>query len=268
MRTTRIIAVAAVVVLVALVASAVTLAATGSSPTEVAAASVAVGPGPPRTATGVLTYSSSSGITITADCAFDFEKGAADVTATASLSIVTATVEARLATDTFYLHVPQFASLVGAPWVSTGELGGPTRLDALATAMRRPDLSRLHAKRRVSVRRVGGATTTLSFGLVHLPSTAGLPISLPGTAAVTAAVMTGDQGQLLAVGRGAREPRRGPTRWPSASRATTSPSTSPPPGRATWSCSARRRSGRSSARTPRASTGRWPGCAACSAARR
>jgi hypothetical protein len=198
-RSTRIIAVAAVVVLIALVASAVTLAATSSSPTQVAAASVAVGPGPPTTATGTLVYSSSSGVTISADFAFDFEKDAADVTATASLSIVTATVEARLAMDTFYLHVPQFASLVGAPWVSTGELGGPTRLDALATAMRRPDLSRLHAKRRVTVRSAGGATTTLSFGLVHLPSTSGLPISLPSTARVTATVVTGDQGQLLSV---------------------------------------------------------------------
>lgn len=197
MRSTRIIAVAAVVVLAALVAGAVTLAATTTSPPRVTAASVVVGTGPPTTATGVLTYSSSSGISISADCAFDFAAGTADVTATASLSIVTATVEARLATDTLYLHVPQFASLVGAPWVSTGQPGGPTRLDELAATMRRPDLSRLHAARHVLVHSDGSATTTLSFGLVHLPSSAGLPISLPATAVVTATVVTGSQGQLL-----------------------------------------------------------------------
>jgi hypothetical protein len=199
-RSTRVIAVAAVVVLVALVASAVTLASTGSGKPKVTVADVAVGPGPPTTATGVLTYASSSGISISADCAFDFAEGAAEVTATASLSIVTATVEARVVDDTFYLQVPQFASLVGAPWVSTGELGGPTRLDALAAQLRHPDLARLHPTRRVTTTSSGRTTTTMSFGLVHLPSTAGLPISLPRTATVTAIVVTGSQGQLLAAG--------------------------------------------------------------------
>jgi hypothetical protein len=199
-RSTRIIAGAAVVVLVALVASAVTLASTDSGQPKVSVADVAVGAGPPTTATGVLTYSSTSGISISADWAFNFTESAAELTATASLSIVTATVEARVADDSFYLHVPQFASLVGAPWVSTGELGGPTRLDALATQLRHPDLARLHPTRRVTTHTSAGTTTTMSFGLVHLPSTAGLPISLPRTATVTATVVTGTQGQLLAAG--------------------------------------------------------------------
>jgi hypothetical protein len=199
-RSTRIIAGAAVVVLVALVASAVTLASTDSVQPTASVAGVAVGPGPPTTATGVLTYSSSSGISISADWAIDFTEGAADVTATASLSIVTATIEARVAEDTLYLHIPQFASLVGAPWVSTGELDGPTRLDALAEQLRHPDLARLHPRHRVTTQTGARTTTTMSFGVVHLPSTAGLPISLPRTATVTATVVTGTQGQLLAAG--------------------------------------------------------------------
>jgi hypothetical protein len=196
-RTTKVIGVAAVAVLVALVAGAVVLAATGNATTTVPASSVVVGAGPPTTATVELTYASSNGISITADGALDFANDAADVSATASLSIVTATVEARLSDRTLYLHVPQFASLVGAPWVSTGQLGGPSRLDELAAAMRHPDLARLHPKRRTVVRTSGGTVTTMSFGAVHLPSTAGLPVTLPSVAVVTATVVTGTQGQLL-----------------------------------------------------------------------
>jgi hypothetical protein len=37
----------------------------------------------------------------------------------------------------------------------------------------------------------------MSFGTVHLPSTAGLPITLPRVAALSVAVTTGNEGQLL-----------------------------------------------------------------------
>lgn len=200
MRAPRVIAIAAVVVLGALVASAVTLVANGNGAAQIVPSHLVVGPGPPTTATGVLTFTSSAGVSVSADCALDFATGSADVTATASLSIVTATVEARLVDATVYLNVEHFASLIGAPWVSTGSLHGPVRLDALATALRHPDLARLHPKARVVASAPGAGTrTTLSFGAVHLPSTANLPISLPSVAVVTAVVTTGAQGQVLAV---------------------------------------------------------------------
>jgi hypothetical protein len=199
-RAPKVIAIAAVAVLAALVASAITLAANGTGAVQVVPSHLVVGPGPPATATGVLTFTSSAGVTVTADCALDFAKGAADVTATASLSIVTATVEARLVDATVYLNVQQFASLIGAPWISTGSLHGPVRLDALATALRHPDLTTSHAIRRQVAPLPGHATrTTLSFGTVHLPSTAHLPIVLPRVANVTAAVITGSQGQVLSI---------------------------------------------------------------------
>jgi hypothetical protein len=199
-RATRVITVAAIALLVALVASAVTLAATAPGPAQIVPSRLVVGAGPPTTATGVVTITSSSGISITADGAFDFPAGTADVTATASLSIVTATSEVRLADRALYLNVAPFASLIGAPWVTTGSLHGAARLDALADALRHPDLARLHPKHRVVVHAPGGTTTTtMAFGRVHLPSTAGLPIALPRAAALTVVVTTGAQGQVLAV---------------------------------------------------------------------
>jgi hypothetical protein len=198
-RATRVIAVATVAVFAALVASAVTLAATAPSTAGVVPSHLVVGAGPPATATGVATFSSSTGVSVDATCAFDFTTGAADVTATASLSIVTAMVEVRLADRALYLNVQQFASLIGAPWVTTGSLHGPARLDVLASALRHPDLARLHAKSRAVTSRHGEKTTTLSFGRVHLPSTSGLPISLPRVAALTLAVTTGAQGQVLEI---------------------------------------------------------------------
>ena len=200
MRATRVITVAAIAVLLALVTTAVTLAASGTGAPEVIPSNLVVGAGPPRTATGILTFTSSAGVSISGTCAFDFAAGSADVVATASLSIVTATVEARLADRTLYLNVEQFASLVGAPWVSTGALHGPARLDALAGALRHPDLARLHPRSHVLTSGPGAQTTqTMSFGTVHLPSTANLPISLPRVATLTVAVTTGAQGQVLAV---------------------------------------------------------------------
>lgn len=200
MRSSRVIAVAAVAVLAAMVVTAVALAASGPSTPTVTAASVAVGPGAPTTATGVLTYASSQGISVSADWSVDFATDAADVTATASLSIVTATLEARLADRTLYLYLPQFSSLIGAPWATTGALRGPAELDPLATVLRHPDLARLHPEHRVTVTTATGATTTMTFRDVHLPSTAGLPITLPRVAQVTAVVRTGTEGQLLSLG--------------------------------------------------------------------
>jgi hypothetical protein len=198
-RTTRVIAVATIIIFVALVVTAVTLAATGPSSPGVVASRLVVGPGPPRTATGVAEFTSSSGVSVSANAAFDFRSGSADVVATASLSIVTATVEVRLADRALYLNVASFASLIGAPWVTTGSLHGPARLEVLARALRHPDLARLHPERRVVVHAPGTTTTLLSFGRVHLPSTAGLPISLPRVAALTVAVTTGTQGQVLTI---------------------------------------------------------------------
>lgn len=200
MRTTRVIAVATIAVFAALVASAVTLAATGPGTAVVVPSHLVVAPGPLRTATGEATFTSSSGVSVSATCAFDFTTGSADVNATASLSIVTAMVEVRLADRALYLNVQQFATLIGAPWVTTGSLHGPARLDALGEALRHPDLARLHPRSRTVAHGPGAETTsTLAFGRVHLPSTAGLPISLPRVAALTLVVTTGAQGQVLVV---------------------------------------------------------------------
>jgi hypothetical protein len=198
-RASRVISVVAVALLIALVAGAITLVASAPGATAIVPSHLVVSDGPPTTATGIFTYTTSTGISVTADAAFDFATGAAEVTATASLSIVTSTVEARLVDRTLYLNVAQFASVVGAPWVSAGAMRGPVRLEALAEALRHPDLSRLHPMRARVVRSpvTDATTTTMSFGVVHLPSTAGLPITLPTVAKLSAAVTTGSQGQLL-----------------------------------------------------------------------
>ena len=197
-RSTRIIAVAAVVVLAALVAGAVTLAATTTSPPRVDRREPRRRDRPTDDRDGrahllvELGHLDQRRLRVRLRGA-----GPPTSTATASLSIVTATVEARLGHGHLYLHVPQFASLSARRGSSTGQPRGPTRLDELAATMRRPDLSRLHAARHVLVHSDGSATTTLRFGLVHLPSSAGLPISLPATAGSPRRVVTGAQGQLL-----------------------------------------------------------------------
>ena len=207
MRSTRVIAVAAVVVFVALVASAVVLADAAPGAPRVVTSDLVVGAGPPTTATGILTYSDSNGITIRASCALDFVDGTANVSATASLSVVTVSAEARLVDRAIYLELPQFASLVGSPWVSTGALDGPARLEDLARTMRHPELSALHPTSRTVVHAPSGATTTtMGFGVVNVPFASELPISVPSPARLTVTVTTGTQGQLLRVAAGLRAP--------------------------------------------------------------
>jgi hypothetical protein len=199
-RSTRVVGIAAIVILVALVAGAVVLVATAQSSPTVVPSHLDVGAGPPSTATALLTYSDSNGVKVRGDCAFDFPAGAADVQATATLSVVSVSVEARLVDRALYFYVPQFASLVGAPWISTTALHGPARLEDLATALRHPDLSRLHPVTKETVTTDGRTTTTMHFGVVHVAFAHELPISVPGEGLLTVVVTTGAQGQLLDVG--------------------------------------------------------------------
>jgi hypothetical protein len=185
------------VLLVALVVGAVALAATsGSAPTPTPS-HLDVGAGPPTTATALVTYADSSGVSVTASCAFDFHAGTASVTATADLSEIGSTIEARLVSRTLYVNLNEFSSLLGADWVSLAAKPGPNRLPALAEAMRHPDVARLHGHRHVTVHR-GATTTTIAEGTVQVPFAPRLPIvAVPPYGRLTVSVTTGPQGQLL-----------------------------------------------------------------------
>jgi hypothetical protein len=196
-RSTRFIAVAAVFLLAALVAAAATLAATSSTGSGPLVEHLGVGAGPPRTATGQLSFSDSSGVSVTASCEFDFVHGTADVVASDSLSILSVTIEGRLVGQALYLEAASMSSLLGATWLTTNLPAARGKLHDLALVLRHPDLERF-ASRRVSVTRTPTtATTTLQFDDVRLPSTAGLPITLPRRGRLDVAVTTGAQGQVL-----------------------------------------------------------------------
>ncbi|HUD69587.1 MAG TPA: hypothetical protein VMQ40_05060 [Acidimicrobiales bacterium] len=199
MRSTPVVAAAAALLLVALVAGAATLAATSSTASGPLVEHLGVGAGLPRTATGILTFSDSSGISVTASCEFDFIHGTADVVASDSLSILTVTIEGRLVGPGLYLEAASMSSLLGAPWLATNLPAARGKLHDLALLLRHPDLERF-ASRRVSVTRTPTtATTTIQFDHVRLPSTEGLPITLPRTGRLDVAVTTGTQGQVLSL---------------------------------------------------------------------
>jgi hypothetical protein len=195
-RSTRVVAAAAALLLAGLIASAATLAATPStaSPTV---EQLRVGQGPPRTATGILTFSDSSGVSVTATCAFDFTHGTADVVASDSLSIVTVSIEARLINQGLYLNAASMSSLLGAPWLTTNLSSAAGKLHDLALVLRHPQLARFASFRVSTSHTKTATTTTFRFGHVRLPSTTGLPITLPRTGRLDVAVTTGSEGQVV-----------------------------------------------------------------------
>ena len=197
MRSTRVVAVAAVLALVALVAGAATLAATSSTSAVPSARHLQVGPGPITTATGLLTFSDSSGISVTGTCEFDFVHGTADLVASDSLSILTVTVEGRVVGRGLYLNAASMSSLLGAPWLRTTSPKVQGALRELAHLLRHPDLARFAAHRIAITRAPGTTTATFRFDHVRLPSTLGLPIGLPRKGRLDVAVTIGAQGQVL-----------------------------------------------------------------------
>lgn len=198
MRGTRLIAVTAALLLAALVAGAATLADSGPSAARIVPSHLQAGPGPLRTATGVLAYSDSTGLSMTATCAFDFVHGTADITANAQLSIATIDVEARLVGATLLLNTASLQSLTGSPWVSVPAQRASAGLERLERTLRHPDLAALRKANRATVSTTGRtSTTTMWFNHVTLPSTSGLPITLPSEGRLVLVVTTGSEGQLL-----------------------------------------------------------------------
>jgi hypothetical protein len=196
-RSTRVVGAAATLLLIALVAGAATLAATSSTASGPVPKHLDVDAGPPRTATGTLTFSDSSGISVTATCELDFVHGAADLVASDSISILTVRIEGRLLGEDLYLGAASMSSLFGAPWLTTNLSSARGKLHDLALLLRHPHLERFAAFRVAETRTTATTTTTLQFDHVRLPSTAGLPIMLPRTGRLDVAVTTGTQGQVL-----------------------------------------------------------------------
>ena len=197
MRSTRVIAVGAAVLLAALVAGATALVATSQSATVAARGPLTVGPGRLTSATGIFSFADTAGLTVTAPFGLNFVTHTAHITATASLSIVTVTAEARLVGGMLYVSDQSLATLTGAPWVTTSMPRGTVALDRIARTLRHPHLAALHANRATVSTTGTTTTTTLWFNRVTLPRTTGLPITLPRTAAVVVTVTTGSLGQVL-----------------------------------------------------------------------
>lgn len=197
MRSTRVVAVAAIALLAALIAGATTLAATSS--TQPVVKHLGVGVGPPRTAVGTVSFADSSGVTVDAICEFDFAHGTANVVASDSLSIVTVTLGARLVGPDLYLEVASLTSLLGAPWLTTTLPAASGALGDLATLLRHPHLDRFAGHRIATTHTATSSTTMLQFDKIALPSTRGLPITLPRSGRLDVAITTGTQGQVLSL---------------------------------------------------------------------
>ena len=225
-----------------LVAVAVALAATGLERRRVVTVATSSSvPAHRRPRRACSPTRDSSGISISADCAFDFAAGTADVDRDrlAQHRDRDRRGAARRRT-TLYLQRPAVRlARRRAVGVDRPRQAGRRELDELAATCATRTSPRLHpARRRPSCTPTGARRPRLSFGLVHLPSSAGLPISLPATAVVTATVVTGSQGQLLAVAAAPGGPQRRRSRCTFLVTGYDVPvAISAADHRATWSCS-------------------------------
>jgi hypothetical protein len=195
--TRRVITAVAVAMLAALVAAATSLAtASSGTPRAIVASHLAVGAGPPSTATAVLHYADSSGISIAATLVLDVPDDAAQLAATATLSLVSASMTIRTVHDEAYVEIPAFASMLGGPWTAAHTDRGAGEAALVARFLRHPDLGRLHPTTRSTVRDGLGTRTSLDFAEVTVPQL-GLPLDLPARGSLALEVVTGPQGQLL-----------------------------------------------------------------------
>lgn len=198
MTSTRVITAVALALLACLVAVAAALTSTSTTP-PVPSSHLEVGAGPPSTVTGVLRYSDSSGIAITASVRADVANNAAQVVATATLSIVSASVTLRTVGEDAYLQVPGYASLLGAPWTEVRVPKDRGALGLFARELRHPQFFRLHPTSEATTTSPRGTTTTLRYQRVTVPRLEGLPLSLPRHGHLTVTIRTGSAGQVLSI---------------------------------------------------------------------
>jgi hypothetical protein len=196
-RGTRVIAITAITLLVVLIACVVGIVVSSSSPTAIEPTHLQVGAGPPSTATALLTFADDNGLSASARWTFDFAHDAADVNASATLSLVTISLEARLLQTILLFDTSSLGSLTGSTWVAVHAPRGPDGMAALANVLRHPDVAALKANAATVTMSDHDTTTTLTFRHVRLPSTEGLPITLPDSGRLVLAITTGPKGQLL-----------------------------------------------------------------------
>jgi hypothetical protein len=181
-----------------LIATAVALSTTPPA-ALVVASHLEVRAGVPTTITGLLHYSDSSGVSISATLRVDVPARAAEIDATASVSIVSASATLRSIGDEVYLQLPGYASLIGAPWAATKVPRDRGAVELLARALRHPRFARLHPTSRTTTRHGTQTTTTLTFAHVTVPALRGLPLDLPRHGHLVIKVRTGASGQVLSV---------------------------------------------------------------------
>lgn len=198
MRSSRIVGTTAALVILGLLALVVLRVTSSATPTG-APAHLTVGPGPLKTATGTLTYTDTNGLSVSATSAFDFTNSRADVTVNASLSIASVNVEVRIDGTTAYVSDQAFSTLTGAPWVTLSIPRAPASIARIGAFLRDPSVVAPHARREIILIKKNVTTTILDYGTVHVPSTAGLPVHLPGSGHLIVTYSTGAQGQLLSV---------------------------------------------------------------------
>lgn len=199
MTSTRVITVGSLVVLAGLIAGAAVLSITPASQTGVDAARLRVGSGPPPTATGLLTYSSNQGTSLTAQLALSGPEDAASATVTASNGLVEASLRTRAVGGVLYVDVAQFASQLGAPWTALPLSRVRVSAAAALAQLRRPDLAALGRFGALTRRTANGAVTVVHLTGLRFPPLGSLPLGLPPRANATVTLTTGPEGQLYEI---------------------------------------------------------------------
>jgi hypothetical protein len=153
----------------------------------------------PTTATARLTYTDSSGISIDAQFALDGPTNAAEVAGTVSLDDIDVSLTARLLDHELYVDLPQFATLLGAPWTHVHLTRAERGVDAALRELRHPLIERLvnRPHSRYQVAEPTARVFTLQVPYVTLPQTYGLPVYLPHQAHLRLRVVVGPEGQVL-----------------------------------------------------------------------
>lgn len=197
MTSTRVLTASALAVLAGLILAATALAATSPAAVRNVPYSRLVVGAVPTTATVRLTYTDSSGISIDAQLVLDGRHDAAQVSGTVSLDSVDVSLTARLLGHQLFVDLPQFATLLGAPWTDVALTRGERGVDAALRELRHPYFEPRHYRPSTAPGRTS-AVYTHQVRWVTLPSTFGLPIYLPHRAHLHLWVRIGAQGQVLA----------------------------------------------------------------------
>jgi hypothetical protein len=192
----RLVAIIIGVVALALTVTGVVVAATDPNPSGVPSDPLVLNGYPPKTATLLVTVDTGSAYQVTANLKVNFVANTLSGQVDIPAGFSTTSLNVLLVNNKLYLGLPNFASLLGASWLSTN-LSTPN-LYGLSLEMTKPDLSLITAYTSSSVSH-DGVYTTYSYTQLDssLGAGTGLPIQIPKSVTAHYSVTVGKQGEVV-----------------------------------------------------------------------